>query len=78
MGWHPTNFFPYETGYESQKKTPHLVNVGCEDCHGPGEKHVAAELSGSEAFTAKLRKAVVITKAEAEEAAVPLVSRPGQ
>ncbi len=67
VGWHPTGFFPYESGYESQEKTPHLVNVGCEDCHGPGEKHVAAELSGSEALRKQLRKAMVLTKAEAKK-----------
>ena len=39
VGWHPTKFFPYTSGYESPEKTPHLINVGCEDCHGPGEKH---------------------------------------
>ena len=67
VGWHPTKFFPYETGYQSQEKTPHLVNVGCEDCHGPGEKHVAAELSGSEALRKQLRKAMVLTKADAKK-----------
>jgi hypothetical protein len=67
VGWHPTKFFPYESGYQSQEKTPHLVNVGCEDCHGPGEKHVAAELSGSDALRTKLRKAMVLTKAEAKK-----------
>jgi hypothetical protein len=66
-GWHPTKFFPYEGGYESETKTPLLVNTGCDDCHGPGEKHVAVELSGSEADRQKFRKAVRVTKAEAEE-----------
>ena len=52
-GWNPQKFFPYESGYQSQKKTPHLINTGCEDCHGPGEKHAAAELAGSEALQEK-------------------------
>jgi hypothetical protein len=33
--------FNYKTGYESQQKTPHLMNVGCESCHGPGSGHAA-------------------------------------
>ena len=66
VGWDPAKFFPYESGYQSQEKTPHLINVGCEDCHGPGEKHVAAELSGSETLRKQLRKAMVLTKAEAK------------
>ena len=27
-------------GFISPEKTPHLKNVGCEVCHGPGELHV--------------------------------------
>lgn len=27
------------TGFESPDKTPHLKNVGCEACHGPGRLH---------------------------------------
>ena len=66
-GWNPGKFFPYQSGYESQEKTPQLINTGCEDCHGPGEKHAAAELSGSEELKQKLRKAMVITKAESKK-----------
>ncbi len=29
----------YESGYRSREKTPNLADVGCEMCHGPGEKH---------------------------------------
>ena len=67
VGWNPNKFFPYESGYQNQEKTPHLVNVGCEDCHGPGEKHAAAELSGSEALRQQLRKAMVLTQADAKK-----------
>jgi hypothetical protein len=67
VGWHPTKFFPFEGGYESHEKTPHLENTGCEACHGPGEKHVAVETSGSEADRQTFRKAMRITKEEAEK-----------
>jgi hypothetical protein len=43
VGWSPQDYFPYTTGYESLDKTPHLVGNGCENCHGPGGAHVAAE-----------------------------------
>jgi hypothetical protein len=32
--------FGYESGFISVDKTPDLVHVGCEDCHGPGSKHI--------------------------------------
>jgi len=33
--------FGYKTGYEDEKKTPQLMHVGCESCHGPGSGHAA-------------------------------------
>ncbi|HEV3386958.1 MAG TPA: multiheme c-type cytochrome [Gemmata sp.] len=33
--------FGYKTGYEDQIKTPQLLHVGCESCHGPGSGHAA-------------------------------------
>ena len=30
----------YESGFISQQDTGHLINVGCENCHGPGSKHI--------------------------------------
>ncbi len=66
-GWHPTKFFPYETGYQSREKTPRLIDTGCETCHGPGEKHAAAEIGANEELQEKLRKAMVVTKAESKK-----------
>ncbi len=67
VGWDPGRFFPYQSGYESAEKTPHLKNVGCEDCHGPGEFHVAAENGHNVALQKKLQKAMRITQAEASD-----------
>jgi hypothetical protein len=67
VGWHPTKFFPYESGFLSFKKTPELINAGCENCHGPGEKHVLAELGNDEALQKKYRKASVITKEQSKK-----------
>ena len=33
--------YEYKTGFLNQKKTPALMNVQCESCHGPGSLHVA-------------------------------------
>ncbi len=62
VGWDPAKFFPYEGGFESLEKTPRLKDVGCEDCHGPGEKHCDAELGNDKNLQAKYRQAVRITK----------------
>jgi len=67
VGWHPSKFFPYEGGFESVEKTPHLRNTGCEDCHGPGEKHVLAEMGNDEALQKKYRQASVITKEQSKK-----------
>ena len=39
LGCHTTGF-GVPTGYESFEKTPKLVGVQCEGCHGPGSEHV--------------------------------------
>jgi hypothetical protein len=42
-GWNPQEYFPYTSGFLGLDKTPHLTGNGCENCHGPGAAHVAAE-----------------------------------
>jgi hypothetical protein len=44
-GWNPQRYFPYTSGFLSLEKTPLLVGNGCENCHGPGSEHVAAEMA---------------------------------
>ena len=64
VGWHPTSFFPFKSGYLSEKETPTLINVGCDDCHGPGQFHVWAENHGTKAQQIAFRKVVRVTKEE--------------
>ncbi len=42
-GWESQKFFPYSGGFLSMEKTPELAGNGCENCHGPGSRHAAAE-----------------------------------
>lgn len=53
-GWNPQEYFPYESGYLSLDTSKHLVGNGCENCHGPGSDHVAAEQEGA-TVTADIR-----------------------
>lgn len=55
VGWDGLQRFPYVDGFVTAESTPHLQNVGCESCHGPGEKHVAAELGDDEATMERIR-----------------------
>lgn len=64
IGWHPTKYFPYQNGFVSKEKTPELIDVGCESCHGPGERHAAAEMGADLELQKRLRKAMVVTKEE--------------
>lgn len=65
-GWHPTRYFPYESGFLSQDRTPKLIDVGCESCHGPGGEHVAAEMGSDVARQQRAAQAMIVTKEEAE------------
>ncbi len=53
-GWNPQEYFPYESGYLSLDSSRHLTGSGCENCHGPGSQHAAAEEPGSK-VTADVR-----------------------
>lgn len=66
-GWNPKEFFPYATGFLSTDETPLLAGNGCENCHGPGGAHVAAERGSDQPLKDLLRQKVRRTKAEAEQ-----------
>lgn len=67
IGWNPTYYFPYQGGFLSEAKTPRLVAVGCESCHGPGQAHVEAESGNDTQRQEKFQQAAVITKEEAKK-----------
>lgn len=53
-GWDPQQFQPFESGYLSLEQTPQLVHNGCENCHGPGAAHVAAESGAGDSSPEKV------------------------
>jgi hypothetical protein len=55
-GWNAEKFYPYKSGYLGLEKTPHLAHNGCENCHGPGSAHVAAESGEKGLPEAELQK----------------------
>lgn len=55
-GWNAQNFYPYESGFMSLSETPHLVGSGCENCHGPGSEHAAAELGDIDVTNERLKE----------------------
>jgi hypothetical protein len=69
-GWDPQGYFPYATGYADLEKSAHLVGNGCENCHGPGSRHVAAEsgeLDLDEEAIQKLRQEMRLPLDQAEK-----------
>ena len=55
-GWDPQGYFPYISGYLGLKETPEMVGNGCENCHGPAARHVAAESGDVEVDDAELEE----------------------
>jgi len=65
-GWHAQACFPYETGYLGEQLTPKLAGVGCENCHGPGGAHAAAEIGADKARQEEQQAALRLTQADAK------------
>ncbi len=69
-GWNPQNYYPYASGYLSLEASQHLLGNGCENCHGPGAEHSAAEAEGSGAtddLLAELRDQMKLSLENARE-----------
>lgn len=63
-GWNPQEYYPYETGYLDE--TNKLLHAnGCENCHGPGSLHVAAQENDED--VEKYQKMVRLTLQDAEQ-----------
>jgi len=63
VGWHPQKVVPFKSGFVSATKTPLLLGVQCENCHGPGSRHV--ELAEDDNVEAS-RKDVRVTQQTAK------------
>lgn len=55
-GWNPQLYYPYEAGFVSPEATPLMAGSGCENCHGPGSEHVAAELGEIDVTSQRLKE----------------------
>lgn len=69
-GWNPQKYFPFETGYVALDQSEPLLGNGCENCHGPGSQHVAAEegsISVEDEDIQKFRDEMRVTLQEAKE-----------
>lgn len=39
-GWEPQQVLPFKSGFVDRNTSAHLLGNGCENCHGPGDRHV--------------------------------------
>lgn len=63
-GWHPQDVLRYVGGFESKAKTPQMLHNGCENCHGPGSRHIQLIEAGDKDAA---NKEVRLTLAEAKK-----------
>ena len=62
-GWHPQQNLRYDSGYINEKMSAHLLGNQCENCHGPGSKHI--ELIENDDIESA-RKLVKVTQKQAQ------------
>jgi len=55
-GWHPQEVFRYESGYLNRMTSQHLLGNQCENCHGPGSRHIEMIENGKEEEAGKLMR----------------------
>ena len=67
-GWEPQEYYPFKGGYTNIEKTAHVRANGCENCHGPGQHHVAAESGEVEVDDEKLETLRASMRQTREEA----------
>jgi 2',3'-cyclic-nucleotide 2'-phosphodiesterase (5'-nucleotidase family) len=46
-GWEPQEVLPFKSGFVDRKTSAHLLGNGCENCHGPGDRHVELVEAGN-------------------------------
>lgn len=63
-GWHPQEVFRYESGYLSEVASKNLLGNQCENCHGPGSRHIRLIEAGEEDEAKKLMR---VTRAQARD-----------
>jgi calcineurin-like phosphoesterase len=69
-GWNPQEFSPFDSGYLDLQQSEHLLGSGCENCHGPGSEHVAAEngdIEASAELLKQLREEMILPLDRAEQ-----------
>ncbi len=66
-GWDTREVLRFESGYVSADKTPYLMGVHCENCHGPASRHVELEeaADAAEADLLAEREAMSVTREDA-------------
>lgn len=73
-GWEPQKYFPFESGFQDHARDAHLMTSGCENCHGPGSKHVEiqelvklGELDKNADIVKKTNKEVYLSEMKASQ-----------
>jgi hypothetical protein len=66
-GWDAEHYAPFIGGFTSMEATPQLAGNGCENCHGPGGGHVAAEEARDPKQRAEMRTLMKLNLAVAEQ-----------